>query len=164
MGLLTNRDARLFRCFFKEMARLRGIRVDYRYAVNTNTTIYAEFQCEYSAPIKMDIIFQENPSVNTLRRIGWVSENPEDKPYIAMLPFDAKNLDTNAVIDIPPIDVVKEKPRRFRVNTITSLVEYPDCWICTVAPVFNNEEVRDDTSKNYNYMDTNYSIIDGEER
>ena len=32
MGLLTQKDARLFRGFFKEMARLRGIPVTYRYA------------------------------------------------------------------------------------------------------------------------------------
>ena len=112
----------------------------------------------------MDIIFQENPKINTLKRIGWVSENPDDKPYIAMLPFNAPHLDTDSIIDIPPIDVVNNTPRRFRINRITSLMEYPDCWVCIVAPVFNNDEVKDDTSKNYNYMDTNYSYIDGEER
>ena len=164
MGFLTRKDSTLYRCFFKEMAKLRGIEVEYRYAVKTDTTIYAEFQSEYSEPIVMDIIFQENPKVNTLKRIGWVSENPDDKPYIAMLPFDAKNLDTDSIIDIPPVDVVREKPRRFRINRITTLMEYPDCWVCIVAPVFNNDEVRDDTTKNYNYMKTNYSIIDGEER
>ena len=93
MGLLTQNDSTIFRSYFKEMAKLIGIRVLYQYPIDMNFTIYAEEVPKgFSEEIELDIIFDENPKVTTLRKYGWVSELPEDKPYMAALPFDTKNL------------------------------------------------------------------------
>jgi len=155
MGLLTQKDARLFRGFFKEMARLRGIPVIYRYATEVDTTIHSEFISTMSKPIPIDIIFDENPKISTLSRIGWVSEKPDDKPYIAMLSFDVPNLTAESTISIAPIDGITTQTRDFKITTINTLLEFPDCWICTLAPIFNNDPVKDNyDDSNYNYIET----------
>lgn len=158
MGLLTKKDARLFRFFFKEMAKLRGISVKYRYVEDTETTIHAEFESKLSEPIDMDIIFNENPSVNTLKTIGWVSENPDDKPYIAQIPFDAPFLSTECEIEIPPFLEIASRCRKFKITSINTLLEYPDCWTCTLAPIFDNAPVKD------NYDETNYNYVETEDQ
>lgn len=154
MGLLTGKDSTLYRGFFKEMAKLRGIPVKYYYPVVEEMTIHSEIQPGYSDPIDMDIIFDSNPKINTLKAIGWVSENPDDKPYIAMLPFDAKNIQMKCRVEIPPIGSV-DGARMFEITSINTLIEFPDCWTCTLAPVFNNDKVRDNYDQtNYNYART----------
>jgi hypothetical protein len=123
------------------------------YPVIENVTIYSEIQNEFSAPEDMDIFFEENPKVSTLKQIGWVSENPDDKPYIAMLPLDAPHLQTKCRILIPPIG--QAIPGRwFEITSIHSNLEYPDSYTCTLAPVFESDEPKLDHSEtNYNYIE-----------
>lgn len=153
MGLLTQKDARLWREFFKEMAFLRGQTVKYQYPIETTATIHSELMSTLSEPIDMDIIFDENPKTATLKKVKWVSEFPDDKPYIAILPYDAINLCTECVITIPPIDSLNEVGRKFKITSITTINEYPDSWTCVVAPIFDTETPKNDYSEsNYNYV------------
>lgn len=155
MGLLTNNDAKIFSQWFKECCRLRGISVKYVYPVTENVTIYSEIQPEFSDLIDLDILFDENPTVKTLKRIGWVSEDPEDKPAIAHLPIDTPYLMTKARILIPPIG--QAIPGRwFEVTSIHSNLEYPDSYTVTLAPVFNSEKAKT------NYEETNYNYVEDE--
>lgn len=154
MGLLTKNDSTLYRNWFKEMCRLRGISVGYQYATDTIKTIHSEFQSTYSDTISIDIIFDANPKVNTLKKLGWVSENSDDKPYIAYLPYDTVNLNTESIIVIPPSVENNTRSRKFKVTSITELIEYPDCWICTLAPVFDTETLNNDYSEsNFNFIE-----------
>lgn len=105
----------------------------------------------------MGIIFQENPKTSTLKQIKWVSEFPNDKPYIAILPFDAPNLSTECTISIKPIGSLNETYRDFKITSINTIMEFPDSWTCTLAPIF---ETKDGTPKN-DYSDSNYNYIDG---
>lgn len=155
MGLLTQNDAKIFQNWFKECCRLRGIPVKYIYPVQDDVSIYLEIHPKFSDVIDMDIIFDENPSVKTLKRIGWVSEDPEDKPAIAHLPFDTPGLQTKARILIPPIG--QAIPGRwFEVTSIHSNLEYPDSYTCTLAPVFETEKAKT------NYEESNYNYIEHE--
>ena len=153
MGLLTQQDAKVFQTWFEEMCKLRGIEVKYTWPVTEDVTIHSEIQNQFATPIDMNIVFEENPKVNTLKRIGWVSENPDDKPHIARLPFNAPNLQTKCRILIPPIG--QAIPGRwFEITSIHCDLEYPDCYICTLAPVFESQPARTDHSQtNYNYID-----------
>lgn len=157
MGYLTDKDARLYRSWFKEMAHLRGQTVQYRYPLKLDPTIHSEMLTELSEPIDMDIIFETNPRTATLKQIKWVSEFPNDKPYIAILPFDAPNLCTECTIAIHPVDSLNETAREFKITSINTILEYPDSWTCTVAPIF---DVKDDTPKN-DYDSSNFNYIDG---
>lgn len=155
MGFLTKKDSEIYRGFFKEMAYLRGIEVYYRYPLHVDTTIHAEMISDLSEPIKMNIIFDENPKVSTLNAIKWVSENPDDKPYIAQLPFDAPNIATECTITIPPFEEINTKARQFKITSVHTIIEFPDCWTCTLAPIFetdNPKEYYDES--NYNYVNS----------
>lgn len=157
MGLLTNKDVTLFRTFFKEMAKLRGISVIYQYPIDMEFSMYAEENPRgFSENIPMDIIFEENPKMATLRKYGWISEVPDDKPYIAHLPFDAKNLCKGCRITIPaPYPLIEtHKGRVFVVTEISSNLEFPDAWICKIAPVMHNkpEKPADYSNKNFNFI------------
>lgn len=154
MGLLTQPDATLYRGFFKEMSKLRGIHVQYRYPIKISSTIHAEMNTKLSDPIEMDIIFQENPSVRTLKSIGWVSEIGDDKPYVAQLPFDTPELQVESVITIPPFYEINSRSRDFKITSITTLLEFPDCLTCTLAPIFDTKFINKDyDTSNYNYLD-----------
>lgn len=155
MGLLTNEDSTLYRNWFKEMAWLRGITVGYQYPLNTDKTIHSEPNIDLSNPIRMDIIFNENPDVNTLRKVGWVSELGNQKPVIAQIPFDAPNLARYARIIIPPFVEIRSRCRVFQVTAISTLLEYPDCWTVSLVPVFDSyKEDNDYVESNINYIDT----------
>jgi hypothetical protein len=159
MGFLTQKDSTLYRGFFKEMAYLRGIPVKYQYVNYTDPTIYAEMISSYSEEIDMDIIFDANPKTATLKAINWVPNFPDDKPYIAYLPWDAPNLTVKAIISIPPIDSLREKPKKFEVTTINTLLEFPDAWVCTLAPLFNTKTPMPDyTVTNNNYTDPSVAL------
>ena len=73
MGLLNRQDARIFRRYFSEMVKLIGQSVGYQYVVEQKYTIHSEDNSILSAPIRIDILFDENPQIDTLNRLGWVS-------------------------------------------------------------------------------------------
>jgi hypothetical protein len=154
MGLLTKNDSTIYRKFFKEMARLRGIQVIYNYPIDMEFSIYAEEDPKgFSQDIPMDIIFEENPKTTTLRKYGWVSEVPDDKPYIAHLPYDAPNLCKGCRITIIPPFPLGEG-RIFVITDITSNLEFPDAWVCKLAPVMKGKP-----PKPLDYSDTNFNFI-----
>lgn len=158
MGLLVNDDAKIYGHFFKEMSKLRGFKVKYRYILKSSESIHSEIDpVKLSEPIDLNIIYETNPSRKFLRNLGWLSENPEDKPYIMMLPIDTPNLTVEARVYISPTadrELSKESiTREFKVTEITTQFEYPDCYICKVVPVFKNEPIK------ANYEDTNFNYI-----
>ena len=115
---------------------------------------------ELSDPIDMDIIFETNPKTAVLKQIKWVSEFPNDKPYIAILPYDAPNLCTECTIAIHPIDNLNETPREFKITSINTILEFPESWTCTVAPIFDtlpDTPKNDYDSSNFNYIDASKS-------
>jgi len=157
VGYLIDNDSTLFRNFFKEMAFLRGISVQYQYSIADQETvsIHGEIKPVLSSKMKMNVIFDENPKVETLKKIGWVSEYPDSKPIICMVPFDAPNLTTECVISIPPFKEINSRSRMFKVTAITTILEYPDCWTCTLAPIFDDADTKDTyEDSNYNYAVT----------
>lgn len=110
---------------------------------------------QLSNPIRMDIIFNENPSVDTLRKMGWVSEINNQRPIIAQLPFDAPNLSRYSRIIIPPFVEIRSRCRVFQVTAMQTLLEYPDCWTVSLVPVFDSyKEDNDYVESNINYIDT----------
>lgn len=155
MGLLTGEDSKLFRQFFKEMAYLRGISVDYIYPVDEDVSIHGQIFPEFSSIFKLDIIFESTPKVKTLKNYGWVSENPEDKPYIAYLPYDTPHIQTKARLKLFPIGSEKDG-KWFEITDMHESFEFPDAYICKLAPVYVNEKEKLD------YEQTNNNYIEGD--
>lgn len=154
MGLLTEHDSTIYRGYFKEMAKLIGIAVTYQYPIDMEFSMYAEENPKgFSEPIPMSIIFEANPKTATLRKYGWVSELPDDKPYMVTLPFDAPNLCKGCRISIPPPKPLKGD-RVFVVTEISANLDFPDSYVCKVAPVMHNKPTVEP-----NYSDTNNTFI-----
>lgn len=149
MGLLTNNDAIQHREWFKEMANLLGFTVGYQYPLGDTKTIHSEPNMPMSNPIQLDIIFMENPTVDTLKKHGWVVEIGEAKPAVAQVPFDTPKLQRYSRIIIPPVGSVLDA-RTFEVTAISSILEYPDCWTVRLAPVYktiqNNDTLKHDNN------------------
>ena len=153
-GLLTNEDAEIYRGFFREMCELLGQTVLYQYPLNTNKTIHSEPNIELSDPIRLDIIFNENPTVDTLRKHGWVTEINGSLPVIAQVPYDIPGLARYARITIPPVGNVMRE-RIFEITAISTILEYPDCWTVRLVPVYNSyKEKNNYSNSNIEYMDT----------
>ena len=74
-GLLLNNDIKLHRGYFDEMIRLLGIQVIYRAPLpDKHYTTYAEIESNYAEPILVGCIFDEHPTQQTLKKMGWVAE------------------------------------------------------------------------------------------
>lgn len=158
MGLLNRSDAKMFRSYFSEMCKLIGQSVAYQYITKRDMTIHSEDNNEFSTPIRIDALFDENPSIKTLNKIGWVSELNETKPLILNLPYNTPNLTVGARVTIETVDGVK-RPRVFVITKIASDLEYPDAYTCIIAPVFdqtpqknqytlvNSEKINEDASE-----------------
>lgn len=136
MGLLVRDDARLFRHCFREMCKLIGQSVAYQYIVKKEVTIHSEDNSDFSMPIRLDVIFDENPTIDTLNRLGWISENSEEKPFIINLPWNTPHLTANARITIESVDGTA-RPRVFKITKIKSDLEFPDAYTCALVPVYD---------------------------
>ena len=157
MGLLTRDDAMRFRQYFKEMCKLHGISVAYQWITDKKYTIHSEKNFKYSQPVRMDIILNENPSIETLNTYGWLSELEDTLPLIAYIPYDTPNLMVGCRITLATIKGT-DRPRIFDITKISSSLEYPENYAVALAPVLdqfpqrnqytlvNNEKVNQEKS------------------
>lgn len=155
MGELLKKDAVIYRQFFKETAKLLGVKVLYSYPIDMDYTLHGNADpLGYSEPIEMDIILQESPKLTTLRKLGWVSEDPNDKPYLCQVPYDAPNLQRYCRIELPAPSPLSPS-RLFRITEIQVDQLMPDSWYCKLAPVFE----KPDTIKEKDYKDKSYTYL-----
>lgn len=141
MGLLVRDDSRLYRRYFNEMCRLIGITVLYQYVVKKEMTIHSEDNSILSMPIQLDILFDDNPTIDTLNKLGWITEIGEQKPIVVNVPYNTPNLTVNARITVETTDGVK-RPRIFQITKIQSDLEYPDAFTCAAVPVYDQYSQR----------------------
>ena len=160
MGELFKNDATLYRKFFKEQAKLLGVHVQYRYPIDLDYTLHNQADVTgYSEPIELDIIFDQSPKLKTLRRLGFISEDPNDKPYIIQTAYDTPNLQKECLFYLPS-PLPGTESRVFRVTEITMDQILPDSFYCRLAPVFEKKNVL--SSKDY--KDKSYSFLRVDER
>lgn len=176
MGMLIRNEALLQRRYFKEMCKLVGISVAYQWVTDKKYTIHSEKNFKYSQPIRMNVILNENPTIETLNTYGWLSEIGDSLPLIAHIPFDTPNLMVGCRITLATIRGTN-RPRIFDITKIGSNLEYPDSYTVALAPVLdqfpqrnqytlvNNEKVSQDksdvTSNEQNSLyTTNTEVID----
>jgi len=172
MGLLNRQDSTIFRKYFSEMAKLIGQSVGYQYVVEKDMTIHSEDNSKLSAPIRIDVLFDENPNVDTLNTLGWTSELNTQQPIVVNVPYNTPNLTVNARIIVESVDGV-QRPRVFKITKIISDLEFPDAYTCAVVPVFdqykqknqytlvNTEKINQSESERTS-KDQPYSYITGE--
>ena len=155
MGQLFKQDATIYRKFFKEQAKLLGIHVQYRYPIDMEFTTHGQEDPKgYSDFIEMDIIFDSSPKLSTLRKLGWVSEDKSDKPYLIQTAYDTQNLQKGSLFILPAPEPLSES-RVFKVVDIQVDQVLPDSWYCKVAPKLEKAFALTDED----YKDQSYSFL-----
>lgn len=134
-GQLLTPDIKINRQYFREMCKLLGIRVLYRAPKTGKTyTTYRELESNYEDPIMVGCIFDEHPTQQTLRKIGWVSELNENSSFIHV-DYDLPGLQQGALFIIPS-GLDDGKGRLFRVVKMVNEIVYPSSITCEIVPEY----------------------------
>ena len=158
-GLLLDEKAiKLHRNYFKEMAKLIGIKVQY-YAPRPDKswTNYAEIDSNYYNAEEISCIFQEHPDQQTLKKLGWAAELQKEPPIISV-PYDLKNLQYGALFELPgALDGAES--RLFRVIELSTIMIYPASITCKLVPEYKNTFSND----SYNHKTNTFTLLNEED-
>ena len=136
-GILITPDARQWRQYFREMCKLIGIRGLYRSPKpGRKYTTYAEIDANYNPPLLVGCIFDEHPSQQTLRKMGWMSELDENSSFIHV-DYDLPNLQQGSMF-IVPSGLDDGNGRLFRVVKMATSMVYPASITCEIVPEYMN--------------------------
>lgn len=156
--LLNQHNIKLNRMYFHEMTRLIGVQVIYRAPkVGCHWTTYAEIDSNYQPPELQGVIYEEHPSQNTLKKIGWVSELQPNSVLIHV-PYDLHDLQVGALFVLPSgIDTAKG--RLFKVVTISNIMLYPASILIELVPEYIDTF---DVTQEDDYRETSFNLLRGE--
>lgn len=153
-GILLTPDAKLQRNYFKEMCKLIGINCIYR-AVKPGKkyTTYAELDTNFEKPQLIGCIFDEHPTQQTLKKIGWVSELQENSSIIHIA-YDTPGLQQGCLFTLPS-GLDDGKGRLFRLVKISTIMVYPTSIACELVPEYENtytESLNDFKNSSFNLL------------
>lgn len=156
--LLHEKDIKLQRMYFKEMVKLQGIYVIYRYPLaNKHYTTYAEIDSNFSQPILIGCIFDQHPNQQTTKKLGWISELQENSSVIHV-DYDLPELQIGSLFIIPS-GIDNSVGRIFKVTKLSNIMLYPASIACEIVPEYVNT-VEQDTINDY--TDTDFNILQDE--
>ena len=157
-GNLLTSDALIFRGYFDEMAKLLGVKVFYRAPKPGKTyTNCTEIIANYYDPIEVNCIFEEYPTQQTLKKLGWVSELQENASIIH-IPYDLPEIQQGALFYLPS-GLDNGKSRLFRVSRLSNIMVYPSSISCELVPEFENTFQQEQ----YNYTNSSFNVLKEEE-
>jgi len=161
-GTLLTPDIRIHRQYFREMCKLIGVRVLYRAPVPGHKyTTYAEIDTNYLPPILIGCIFDEHPTQQTLKKMGWVSELQENSSFIHV-DYDLDSLAQGGLFIIPS-GLDNGKGRLFRVVKMANSMIYPASIACEIVPEYeDNFETIVDMSPEAIIESEDYNILEDE--
>ena len=157
-GRLITPDIKLHRKWFDEMVRLIGIQVVYRAPrKDKHWTSFAEIESTYQPPIIIGCIFDEHPTQQTMKKIGWVSELQKDSSLIHIA-YDNPDIQQGALF-IVPSGLDDGKGRLFRCVKLTNSIVYPASIACEIVPEY------EDTYQNTNndFMHSSFNLLNEED-
>lgn len=135
--LLNKKNIELHRKYFKEMTKLLGIQVLYRAPREGKTwDKYGELDTFYYEPILVGCIFDEHPTIWTMKKMGWNAEQNENMSIIHV-PYDLKKLQVGSLFIIPS-GIDGSVGRVFRVVRMSTTMVYPASISCELAPEYYN--------------------------
>ncbi|MBP3582054.1 MAG: hypothetical protein J6J33_04815 [Clostridia bacterium] len=157
-GTLLGNDIKLYRKYFDEMVNLIGIKVGYRSPKpDKHYTTYAEIESNYNPLIEIGCIFDEHPTQQTLKKMGWVSELSPSASLIHIA-YDTPNIQQGALF-ILPSGIDDAKGRLFRVVKLSNGVVYPASLTCELVPEYEDTYVNDLN----NFSHTSFNLLTPEE-
>lgn len=157
-GVLLTPDTKLHRQYFNEMCTLLGIQVEYfAPRPDKHWTHYSEIESNYFQPIMIGCIFDEHPTQQTLKKMGWVSELQESSSIIHVA-YDTPGIQVGALFNIPS-GLDTGKSRLFRCVKISTSMVYPASVTCEIVPEY--QDTMPNTYKNYEH--SSFNILNDEE-
>ncbi len=157
-GTLLNQDIKLYRQWFKEMVSLYGINVIYRpVKEGKKWTTYAELDTNFEPPMLEGCIFDEHPTQQTLKKMGWVSELQESSSIIHVR-YDLPNIQVGCLFIIPS-GLDNAKGRVFRVTKLTNSIVYPASITCELVPEYENTF----NQSLHDFQYTDFTLLEEEE-
>lgn len=157
-GLLLTKDIKLHRKYFKEMCKLIGIKVVYYPTYNKDYTTYTEIINDKTCkPMVIGCIFEEHPTQQTMKKIGWVSELQESASIIHV-DYDLPNLQQGSLFVIPS-GIDKAQGRLFRVSRLTNSIVYPATITCEIVPEYENTF----SNSQLDFKHSDFNVLYGEE-
>lgn len=142
------------------MVRLIGIYVYYipPKPESKHYTTYGELESDYNNAIKVGVIFDEHPTQQTLKKMGWVSELQENSSIIHV-DYDLPGLQQGAMFVIPS-GIDQATGRLFRVVRLTNSIVYPASISCEIVPEYQDNFTPE---TNYDYERTSFNLLNRED-
>ena len=157
-GSLLAPDIKIHRQYFKEMCKLIGIQVIYRAPrPDKHYTNYAEIDSNFYEPILEGCIFEEHPTQQTLKKLGWVSELQQNSSIIHVR-YDLPEIQQGALFIIPS-GLDNAKGRLFRVSKISNVIIYPASLTCEIVPEYENVFSND----SHDHANNSFNLLNEEE-
>ena len=124
---------------------------------NKHYTNYTEIESNYYDPLEVGVIFDEHPTQQTLKKMGWVSELQESSSIIHV-PYDLPEIQQGALFFIPS-GLDGASARLFRVVKLMNSIVNPASISCEIVPEF------EDTFKpgQYDYKHSSFNVLNQEE-
>lgn len=156
-GQLIHPEIRIHRQYFREMVKLHGIYVLYRAPKDDkHYTTFGEIDSNYEEPKLIGCLFDEHPTQQTFRKLGWMSELDGGSSMIHV-DYDLEGLQVGALF-IVPSGLDDGKGRLFRVVKMTNSMIYPASITCEIVPEYIDNFVEatgyDETSGQINILRT----------
>lgn len=142
------------------MVKLIGIYVYYipPKPESKHYTTYGEIEADYNNVMKIGVIFDEHPTQQTLKKMGWVSELQENSSIIHV-DYDLPGLEQGAMFIIPS-GIDHATGRLFRVVRLTNSIVYPASISCELVPEYEDQFVPE---TNYDYERTSFNLLNRED-
>lgn len=158
-GLLLNKqNIDLQKDYFKEMVRLLGIKAIYKAPISSmkNYSLNGNLDTPYAEGIICGCIFEEHPTIKTMKTLGWATELSESASIIHV-PFDLENLQVGGRFIIPsPLN--EHEGKLFRIISISATMIYPASFACQIAPEYETK-VEKSTLNDFTQSDFNLLTI-----
>lgn len=159
-GLLLNpQNIKLQRLYFKQMLDLHGLRVLYRAPRESKEyDSRGELDTNYYEPIPIKCIYNENPTQQTMKKMGWNAELGKGS-VIVTVPYDTPKLQVGSLFEIPAA-LDDAKARVFKVIKMETIAIYPAAITCELGPMFKNDMEKSQVA---DYSKSNFNIVVEEE-
>lgn len=123
---IIREDAVIFQEYFNEMLEMYGIDVLYyqRKEKCSEWNAVGELSANYYSPIEAKILFDQIPSVKTLKKLGWVTELDSQQPIVHMK-YDLPGLQQGCLIKVKDPLSLSNDGRMFRITKMSTGIIYP---------------------------------------
>lgn len=158
--LIHQSDILLQRNWFKQMCHLIGINVLYRSPKDATKTYdkYGELDTLYNSPIKISCIYDEHPTIWTMKKLGWNSELQEGLSVIHV-PYDLEGLQVGSLFEIPSA-IDNSKARVFKVIRMSTIQVYPASIACEIGPMFTSNFIKSNMT---DFENSDFNLLNEEE-